>query len=50
MKGFPLWTAENVGDRSVPEGIDPRASLNALTPEDAWAQLKPWLEKTIQPS
>jgi heptosyltransferase II len=47
MKGFPLWTAENVGDRSVPEGVDPRASLGALTVDDAWQQLKPWLEKTI---
>ena len=47
MKGFPLWTAENVGDRSVPEGIDPRASLDALTAEEAWQQLRPWLENTI---
>jgi ADP-heptose:LPS heptosyltransferase len=47
MKDFPLWTAATVGDRSVPPGIDPRASLNALTPQNAWDQLKPWLEKII---
>jgi heptosyltransferase-2 len=47
MTGFPLWTAENVGDRRVPRGIDPQASLNSLTPQDAWQMLKPWLEKTI---
>jgi heptosyltransferase-2 len=47
MNGFPLWTAENVGDRSVPRDMDPRASLSALTEEEAWQQLKPWLEKTF---
>ena len=47
MTGFPLWTAENVGDRGVPHGVDPRASLAALTADDAWEQLRPWLEKTI---
>jgi heptosyltransferase-2 len=50
MSGFPLWTAQNVGDRSVPQGVDPQASLVSLTAEDAWQQLKPWLEKTILPS
>jgi ADP-heptose:LPS heptosyltransferase len=47
MKGFPLWTADNVGARTMPKGVDPCASLNALTPEDAWHALKPWLEKTV---
>jgi heptosyltransferase-2 len=45
MPGFPLWTAKNVGDRTIPAGVDPKASLNALTVEDAWGQMKPWLEK-----
>jgi heptosyltransferase II len=45
MPGFPLWTAKNVGDRSLPRGIDPKASLNALAAEDAWEQMRPWLEK-----
>ncbi len=45
MPGFPLYTARNVGDRSTPEGVDPKASLNALTAEEAWDQLGPWLEK-----
>jgi heptosyltransferase-2 len=43
MTGFPLWTAQNVGSRKVPEGIDPQASLNALTPEEAWESVLPWL-------
>jgi ADP-heptose:LPS heptosyltransferase len=47
MKGFPLWTAENVGDRRVPRGVDPGASLASLTADDAWRQLKPWLERTV---
>jgi heptosyltransferase-2 len=48
MEGFPLWTVRNVGDRSLPTGIDARASLNALTAEDAWQQLRPWLEKIFR--
>jgi len=50
MKGFPLWTADNVGDRTAPAGIDPCASLNALTSDDAWQLLRPWLEKVMQPA
>jgi heptosyltransferase II len=45
MQGFPLWTVRNVGDRSVAKGVDPRACLDALTAQDAWEQLKPWLKK-----
>jgi heptosyltransferase II len=44
MAGFPLWTVENVGDRSVPAGVDPSASLAALTAGEAWEKLRPWLE------
>jgi heptosyltransferase-2 len=43
MEGFPLWTALNVGDRSLPKGIDASASLRALSVEEAWSQLRPWL-------
>lgn len=44
MPGFPLWTADNVGRRDTPPGIDPHASLEALTVEDAWGQIRPALE------
>jgi ADP-heptose:LPS heptosyltransferase len=47
MDGFPLWTAENVGSRKCPRGIDPKASLEALTSDEAWKQLKPWLQKNL---
>jgi len=47
MQGFPLWTAANVGDRGIAIGIDPKASLNALTVDDAWDQIEPWLEKIV---
>jgi heptosyltransferase II len=47
MEGFPLWNARNVGKRSLPGGIDPQASLKALTVEEAWAQLQPWIIGTI---
>ena len=43
MEGFPVWTAKNAGDRSIPKEIDPRASLEALTVEDAWRIVEPWL-------
>jgi heptosyltransferase II len=49
MPGFPVYTAANVGDRSLPKTVDPRAALAALTAEDAWRQLSPWLEKTFGP-
>jgi len=45
MKGFPVWTAENVGNRKLPSSVDPQASLKALTVEDAWEQLRPWLDR-----
>jgi len=50
MKGFPVWTAHNVGKRRLPRTINPRASLEALTPEDAWEQVEPWLVKTFPDS
>ena len=43
MDGFPLWTAATVGVRSLKSGIDPQASLKALSVEDAWEKVKPWL-------
>lgn len=43
MDGFPIWTAGNVGVRAAKTGIDPMASLKALTVNDAWEQLHPWL-------
>lgn len=45
MPGFPLWTARNVGARVLPRGVDPRESLNALSVDEAWEQLKRWLEQ-----
>ena len=49
MLGFPVYTADNVGDRSVPPGIDPRASLRALTAEEAWDHLASWLTTAFGP-
>jgi heptosyltransferase I len=46
MEGFPLWTACNVGKRSLPKGMDPHANLKVLSVEDAWQQLKPWISRT----
>jgi heptosyltransferase-2 len=43
MEGFPLWTAANVGVRAVKKGIDPMASLKALSVDDAWGKVKAWL-------
>lgn len=43
----PLWTAANVGSRSVPEGIDPRQSLLDLSTDEAWTQLEPFLSRQI---
>jgi heptosyltransferase-2 len=45
VQGFPVWTARNVGVRALPAGVDPKAGLSALTAEDAWEQMRPWLEK-----
>jgi heptosyltransferase-2 len=47
MQGFPLWTAANVGNRKLPGNINPKASLEALTVEDAWGIIKSWIEKTV---
>ncbi len=47
MKGFPLWTAANVGSRGVPEGINPRESLERLSVEDAWDMIEPWIERSL---
>jgi len=43
MDGFPLWTAANVGVRSVKGGVDAQASLKALSVDDAWQKVMPWL-------
>jgi hypothetical protein len=45
MPGFPVWTAVNAGNRHVPDGVNPSASLEALSAEDAWQQIEPWLTK-----
>jgi|WetSurMetagenome_2_1015567.scaffolds.fasta_scaffold00022_17 ADP-heptose:LPS heptosyltransferase len=49
MPGFPVYTAENVGERTASAGTDPRAALAALAAQDAWLLLEPWLEKTFGP-
>jgi ADP-heptose:LPS heptosyltransferase len=43
MDGFPLWTAETVGVRAVKNNVDPQASLRALSVDDAWEKVMPWL-------
>jgi len=48
MDGFPLWTARNVGVRHLPRGTDPNRSLKALSVEDAWSQLAPFLARLRQ--
>jgi hypothetical protein len=45
MPGFPLWTAENVGVRAVKSDIDPSASLRALSVDEAWEKVEPWLAR-----
>jgi hypothetical protein len=45
MAGFPLWTANNVGVRAVKNGIDPSASLKALSVDEAWEKVEPWLAR-----
>jgi heptosyltransferase-2 len=47
MEGFPLWTAATVGVRTVKNDVDPQASLKALSVDDAWEKVMPWLV-TIQ--
>jgi ADP-heptose:LPS heptosyltransferase len=46
-EGFPIWTAKNVGDRSIKNGINPHESLETLSVSDAWEQLKPWIIRTF---
>jgi heptosyltransferase II len=43
MDGFPVWTAANVGVRSVKSSVDPQASLRALSVDDAWEKVMPWI-------
>jgi ADP-heptose:LPS heptosyltransferase len=43
MNGFPLWTAATVGVRTVRSGINPQASLNALSIDDAREKIMPWI-------
>lgn len=43
----PLWTAENVGNRKVPHGTDPRQWLLDLSTDEAWQQLEPFLHRHI---
>ena len=43
-KGFPLWTAATVGVRAVRSGIDPQSSLKALSVDEAWEKVMPWLK------
>jgi len=44
MPGFPLWRAADAGNRRVPRGINPSASLELLSADEAWARIEPWLE------
>jgi heptosyltransferase II len=48
MAGFPLWTAATVGVRAVKSGVDPQASLKALSVDDAWEKVEPWLATVNQ--
>jgi ADP-heptose:LPS heptosyltransferase len=45
MQGFPLWTAATAGVRAIKGGVDPIASLRALTVDDAWEVVAPWLKR-----
>jgi ADP-heptose:LPS heptosyltransferase len=47
MDGFPLWTAKNVGNRAIPRGINPQASLDALGVDEAWEQVRLWLRSLV---
>jgi ADP-heptose:LPS heptosyltransferase len=42
-KGSPLWTAATAGVRAVRSGIDPQSSLKALSVDEAWEKVLPWL-------
>ncbi|MFW6220925.1 MAG: glycosyltransferase family 9 protein [Fibrobacterota bacterium] len=47
MEGFPVWTAENVGNRGDTKGVDPSASLRALTVEEAFERIRPELSRLL---
>jgi ADP-heptose:LPS heptosyltransferase len=47
MDGFPVWTAENVGVRDLKSASDPSASLKALSVDEAWEKVMPWMKKVI---
>lgn len=47
MEGFPVWTAENVGVRTLPPGIDPNRSLKEFSVEEAWKKLQPFIRQLI---
>ncbi len=48
LPGFPLFTAANAGDRTIPAEVDPKASLTALSVENAWERLAPWLRAIVK--
>ena len=45
MAGFPLWTAATAGERAVPGGVDPAASLRAVSVDDEWGMVGPWIAR-----
>jgi heptosyltransferase II len=45
MAGFPVWTAATAGERALPDGVDPAASLRAVSVDDAWQMVGPWLAR-----
>ncbi|MFW5775441.1 MAG: glycosyltransferase family 9 protein [Chitinivibrionales bacterium] len=47
MAGFPVWTAENVGNRNDTKGVDPSASLRALSAQEAYEKILPHLERLL---
>jgi ADP-heptose:LPS heptosyltransferase len=44
VPGFPLWPVSSVGNRAVPRGVNPRASLDRLSVDEAWEQIGHWLQ------
>ncbi len=47
MEGFPIWNAQNVGNRRLPDGVDPRSALAELSPQEAFEKLRPHLKRLI---
>jgi ADP-heptose:LPS heptosyltransferase len=45
MDGFPLWTAVTVGVRAVKGEVDPQTSLKALTVDEAWEKVMPFVAR-----